>query len=98
MPDSARLMLSQVKPHMDVPKYEGEPFIGYCFLADGRYSAGIRLDSPAEAVAYAQMQAAYQSKVLICASDDCAVMEIRDGVLTYPAPEEPEIFRQEQAF
>jgi hypothetical protein len=84
LPENARLMLSQIRPHHDFPRYDGEPYTGYAFLGDGRYSAGVRLAGPAEAVAYLKMQAPYQHRVLICDGDDCIAAEAIRGIVTFP--------------
>jgi len=96
LPDSARLYLSQIRPGgaRDVQNPE---YSGYCFLTDGRYSAGVWLRDAREAVEFMEMQAPYQHRVLICDRDDFAVMEMVDGELIYPAREELEALRQSGA-
>ncbi len=96
LPDEARLALSQIRPGgaRDVKEPE---FSGYCFLEDGRYSAGVWLRDAKEAVAYMEMQAPYQHRVLLCDRGDLAVAEMAGGKLLHPTPEELEAFRQDKA-
>jgi hypothetical protein len=96
LPNHARLMLSQIKPCLDRLKQEGEHYTGYCFLPNGRYSSGVRLVGSAEALTYAETQAPYQSRILICDHNDYGVLEYRDGTLVYPTPEEQKAFGQRQ--
>jgi hypothetical protein len=93
LPDAARLTLSQVTPYREAKRPEArapgrEIFTGYCFLPDGRYSAGVRLDGPEEIRAFLELQAPYQHRVLICDSDDYGVLEAADGKIIYPAQED----------
>ena len=94
LPDDARLQLSQLRP-LTALKPKGAPtYTGYCFLPDGRYSAGIFFENPKDAVDYVQMQASYQHRILLCDQEDYGVVEMVDGKLTYPTREEMDAFRQ----
>ena len=85
LPDEEKLMLSQIRPAGAKDLKESEPqYSGYSFLRDGRYSAGVWLCSPEEALGYMEMQKPYQHRVLICDRDDFAVLEVIDGKLIYP--------------
>lgn len=85
LPDEEKLMLSQIRPDGAVLLPGSEPqYSGYSFLEDGRYSAGVWLCSPEEALGYMEMQKPYQHRVLICDRDDFAVLEVIDGKLIYP--------------
>jgi len=93
LPDSARLYLSQIRPDgASAPAEAG--FSGYCFLEDGKYSAGVPLKGAKEAVEFAQTQAPYQHRILVCDREDNAVLEMVNGELAYPTREEMEEFRQ----
>lgn len=93
LPDEARLQLSQIRP--DGARDVKDPqYSGYCFLEDGRYSAGVWLRDAQEAAAYMKMQALWQSRVLLCDRDDFAVAEMIRGELVHPMQGETEDFRQ----
>lgn len=97
LPDEAKLMLSQIRPIGAKDLAGNEPeYSGYSFLPDGRYSAGVWLCSPQEAVDYVEMQKPYQHRVLICDRDDFAVLEVIDGKLIYPDEQTLAEFRQGQ--
>jgi len=93
LPDEAKLYLSQIRPGgacgAGNPEYRG-----YCFLEDGRYSAGVPLNCPEEAVEFAEMQAHYQHRVMICDSDDFSVMEMKKGSLVHISQSVWEAYRQ----
>ena len=78
--DEAKLHLSQIRPNSSAGDVQNPEYSGYCYLEDGRYSAGVWLRDTQEAVEYAMMQAPFQHRVLICDSDDFAVMEIYSKV------------------
>ena len=90
---NAKLCLSQIRPE-GVRKAHDPKYIGYCYLADGRYSAGVGLWRLIDAVEYMEMQAPYQYRVLICDHAGSTVMEIVQGELVYPSQEELKAFRQ----
>jgi hypothetical protein len=94
LPDEARLTLSQIRPGgaRDVKDPE---YSGYCFLENGRYSAGVWLRDAKEAVEYMEMQSSYQYRVLLTDRDDFAVAEVVKGELVYPTREELDALRQE---
>lgn len=94
LPDEAKLYLSQIRPNgaRDVQDPE---YSGYCYLEDGRYSAGVWLRDPKEAVEFMEMQAPYQYRVQITDRDDFTVMDMVRGELVYPTREEMEAFRQD---
>ncbi len=95
--DEEKLMLSQVRPAGAKSLAGNEPeYSGYSFLQDGRYSAGVWLCSPQEALDYVEMQKPYQHRVLVCDRDDFAVMEAIDGKLIYPDEQALAGYRQEQ--
>lgn len=95
--DEAKLMLSQVRPIGAKNPARNEPeYSGYSFLPDGRYSAGVWLCSPQEALDYVEMQKPYQHRVLVCDRDDFAVLEVIDGELIYPDEQALAAFRQGQ--
>ena len=97
LPDEEKLMLSQIRPAGAKDLAGNEPeYSGYSFLPDGRYSAGVWLCSPQEALDYVEMQKPYQHRVLICDRDDFAVMEAIDGKLIYPDEQTLAGFRQGQ--
>ena len=93
LPDEAKLYLSQIRPNgatdINDPEYSG-----YCYLEDGRYSAGVWLRDPKEVMEFVEMQAPYQHRVHICDRDDFTVMDMVKGELVYPSREEMEAFRQ----
>ena len=93
LPDEAKLCLSQIQPggacSTGNPEYRG-----YCFLENGRYSAGVPLNGPGEAVEFAEMQAHYQHRVMICDSDDFSVMEMKKGSLIHISQQVWEAFQQ----
>ena len=84
LPDEAKLYLSQIRPGGATDVKDPE-YSGYCYLEDGRYSAGVWLRDPEEAVEYAAMQAPYQHRVQITDRDDFTVAEIQDGKLLHPS-------------
>jgi hypothetical protein len=84
--DEAKLHLSQIRSN-GAGDVQNPEYSGYCYLEDGRFSAGVWLRDPQEAVEYARMQAPYQHRVLICDSDDFAMMEMFKGELAYPPQE-----------
>lgn len=85
LPDKAKLQLSQIRPFGAKDLSEQTPeYSGYSFLPDGRYAAGVWLCNPEEVKDYIQMQKDYQYRVLICDSDDFAVMEIVQGEVVFP--------------
>ena len=93
LPDEARLSLSQIRP--DGARDAKDPeYSGYCYLEDGRYSAGVWLQDAKEAVEFLKMQAPYQHRILICDREDFAVMEMVQGELVHPSQEEMEALRQ----
>ena len=94
LPEEAKLQLSQIRPGnaRDLRSCEAE-YSGYSFLADGRYTSGVWLTSPQEAMDYVEMQKDYQHRVLICDRDDFAVMEVMEGELIFPDREKLEAFR-----
>lgn len=95
LPDSAKLQLSQIRPSGAKKLSDHEPqYSGYSFLPDGRYAAGVWLCDPQEVMDYVEMQKPYQHRVMICDRDDFAVLEICEGQLIYPSPEDLEAFRQ----
>ena len=97
LPDEAKLPLSQICRHETRDFEQKEPlFSGYSFLPDGRYSAGVWLYSLQEVMDYVELQKPYQHRVLICDRDDFAVMEVVNGQMVFPTPEQMESFRQEQ--
>lgn len=97
LPDEAKLHLSQIRLHEGEDWEQKEPlFSGYSFLRDGRYAAGVWLYSPEEVKDYVDLQIPYQYRVLICDRDDFAVMEIVEGQVLFPAPEDGEAFLQGQ--
>ena len=97
LPDAEKMMLSQIRPAGAKDLAESEPeYSGYSFLPDGRYSAGVWLCSPQEALDYVEMQRPYQHRVLICDRDDFAVLEVIDGQLIYPDEQALAEFRQGQ--
>ena len=85
LPDEAKLYLSQIRPN-GATDVKDPQYSGYCYLEDGRYSAGVWLRDPEEAVEYAAMQAPYQHRVQITDRDDFTVAEIQDGKLLHPSP------------
>lgn len=86
LPESAKLQLSQVHPGgFRFSPQRSPPFTGYCFLPDGRYTAGIGLGDEQEAAAYALLQSPYQHRLLICNSEALGVLEMIDGKLQYTA-------------
>lgn len=89
LPDKAKLQLSQIRPFgaKDLSEHIPE-YSGYSFLPDGRYAAGVWLCSPEEVKDYIQMQKDYQYRVLICDSDDFAVMEIVQGEVVFPSEQD----------
>ncbi len=97
LPEEAKLQLSQIRPGnaLDLKSHEPQ-YSGYSFLPDGRYAAGVWLCSPQEVLEYVEMQKPYQHRVLICDRDDFAVMEVVDGQMVFPTPEQMEAFHQEQ--
>lgn len=98
LPEDEKLQLSQIRPMGALPLENHEPqYSGYSFLKDGRYASGVWLCSPQEVMDYVEMQKPYQHRVLICDRDDFAVMEVINGEIIYPSPEDIEKFRQEQA-
>lgn len=97
LPEEAKLQLSQIRPGNALSLENHEPqYSGYSFLPDGRYAAGVWLCSPQEVLDYVEMQKPYQHRVLICDRDDFAVMEVVNGQMVFPTPEQMEGFRQEQ--
>lgn len=95
LPDEAKLMLSQVRPIGAKDPAGNEPeYSGYGFLQDGRYSAGVCLYCPQEALDYVEMQKPYQHRVLVCDRDDFAVLEVIEGKLIYPDEQALAAFRQ----
>ena len=97
LPDEAKLHLSQIRLHEGEDWEQKEPlFSGYSFLTDGRYAAGVWLYSLQEVMDYVELQKPYQYRVLICDRDDFAVMEIVEGQVLFPAPEDEEAFLQGQ--
>lgn len=97
LPEDEKLQLSQIRPIGALPLENHEPqYSGYSFLQDGRYAAGVWLCSPQEVLDYVEMQKTYQHRVLICDRDDFAVMEVVDGQVVFPTPEQVEEFRQGQ--
>lgn len=89
LPDNTRLQLSQIRPFGAKALSEHTPeYSGYSFLPDGRYAAGVWLCSPEEVRDYVQMQKDYQYRVLICDSDDFAVMEIVQGEVVFPSEQD----------
>lgn len=97
LPEEAKLQLSQIRPENALRLEDNEPlYSGYSFLPDGRYAAGVWLCSPQEVLDYVEMQKPYQHRVLICDRDDFAVMEVVNGQVVFPSPEQMEEFRQEQ--
>lgn len=97
LPDSAKLHLSQLRPGSALDLKTNTPeFSGYCFLEDGRYSAGVWLCSPQEVMAYIEMQKPYQHKIMVCDREDFCVFEMVDGQLIYPTQEELDAFRSQQ--
>jgi hypothetical protein len=96
LPDEARLCLSQIRPG-GARDAQNPEYSGYCFLADGRYSAGVWLRDAEEAAEFMKMQAPYQRRVLICDRDDFAVAEMIKGELIHPSREESETLRQDTA-
>jgi hypothetical protein len=78
LPDSAKLQLSQVRPG-GFGRSEAVKYRGYCFLPSGRYSAGVRLGSGEEAVAYVKLQLPYQWKILVCNALGGVVLELKNG-------------------
>lgn len=88
LPEHAKLQLSQIRRVSAGPPDERkEVYFGYCFLEDGRYSAGVWLNGALEAVEYAFMQKPYQHRVMLCDSDDFCVLEIVNGEVTFPQGE-----------
>jgi hypothetical protein len=85
LPDTARLQLSQIHPDstMRSDGLEAE-FLGYCFLQNGRYMAGLPLRNDGEIAAYIDMQKDYQHLLKICDSEDNIIFEMADGKLVYP--------------
>jgi len=79
LPDDARLYLSQIRPD-DECGAENHEYCGYCFLKDGRYSAGVWLRDADEAVEYAKMQAPFQHHVMVCNHDGFSVMEMTNTI------------------
>lgn len=86
LPDSARLQLSQIRPHKSESQKNPE-FFGYCFLSDGRYAAGVPLADEMELQEYVEIQRAYQHRLMICDGGDCCVLEMLEGRLVFPTPE-----------
>lgn len=86
LPERARLHLSQVRPlDSEVPL---EPsFIGYCFLPDGRYTAGVPLSDDLEVRQYLDVQRDYQHRIMVCDRDDFCVFEMVEGKVIYPTQE-----------
>lgn len=84
--ERASLNLSQVRPlDSEIPL---EPlFVGYCFLPDGRYTAGVPLSDEVEVSQYLDIQREYQHKIMICDRDDFCVLEMMKGKLIYPTQE-----------
>jgi hypothetical protein len=76
--DEAKLHLSQIRPD-GAPESENPEYCGYCFLGNGLYSNGVWLRDPEEAVEFAEMQAPYQHRVMICDRDDISVMDMKNG-------------------
>jgi hypothetical protein len=87
LPDAEKLQLSQIKPEPDADAEDCEKYIGYCFLEDGRYTSGVWLNSPKEAVAYLKAQMPYQYRILLCDVLDLAVLEIKNGKVLRYAPD-----------
>lgn len=91
LPVEAKLHLSQICFH-EGEEWERERkaplFSGYSFLPDGRYTAGVWLYSLQEVKDYVDLQKPYQYRVLICDRNDFAVMEIVEGQVLFPAPED----------
>ncbi|MDD3194151.1 MAG: hypothetical protein PHE47_10010 [Oscillospiraceae bacterium] len=97
LPEEAKLQLSQIRPGNAASLETHEPqYSGYSFLPDGRYAAGVWLCSPQGVMDYVEMQKPYQHRVLICDRDDFAVMEVVDGQVVFPTPEQVEEFHQGQ--
>ena len=97
LPVEAKLHLSQICFHEGEEWKRKEPlFSGYSFLPDGRYTAGVWLYSLQEMKNYVDLQKPYQYRVLICDRNDFAVMEIVEGQVLFPAPEDGEAFLQGQ--
>ena len=92
--DEAKLYLSQIRPS-GASDIVNPDFSGYCFLENGRYSAGVWLRDAKEAVEYMAMQAPYQHRVLLCDRNDFTVAEMIKGELIYPSQEELEALRQD---
>ena len=88
LPDSARLQLSQLRPASSlVNQSQTSDYLGYCFLPDGRYASGVPLANAKDVMDYIEMQKDYQYRVMICDSEDFAVMETVDAKLVYPTEE-----------
>ncbi|MBR0596395.1 hypothetical protein KCX82_00745 [Clostridiales bacterium BAD-6] len=97
LPEDEKLQLSQIRPIGALPLESHEPqYSGYSFLQDGRYAAGVWLCSPQEVLDYVEMQKPYQHRILICDRDDFAVMEVVNGQMVFPTPEQMEEFHQGQ--
>lgn len=86
LPEEAKLHLSQVRPagHFSL-RQAASLYTGYCFLADGRFTAGVSLRDEQEAVAYGKLQGAYQHRVLICDAEALAVLEVECGQVKHTA-------------
>jgi hypothetical protein len=88
LPDSARLQLSQLRPvSSSESQSQASDYFGYCFLQDGRYASGVPLANVKDVMDFVEVQKGYQYRVLICDSEDFAVMETVDGKLVYPTEE-----------
>lgn len=86
LPEEAKLQLSQVRPGGLFSQRQAAPaFTGYCFLPDGRFTAGVGLRDEQEAAAYVMLQRAYQYRVLICDHESLAVLEMAEGQMHYAA-------------
>lgn len=96
LPEEAKLQLSQIRPYKAGNSSLQEPqFSGYCFRQDGKYASGVWLCSPEEAEAYVRMQMPYQHRILICDREDLAVMEVQEGQVIFPFPENGKGFLQD---
>ena len=69
--------------------------LGYSFLPDGRYAAGVWLCSEQEVMDYIELQKPYQHRIMICDRNDFCILEMQAGQIIYPDEEAMEAFRQE---